>query len=164
MTKSTKNKKRKKSVNYKPFIIIIIVLIIIVAASVAIGYFLVTEKTASDPKQVEQAKQLNTNELESVKTPLEGTWVSNYDGAILSVNGLTYNLDLPSVDASVSTKGMLAVEQNLVTFVNSNGNEVCQNMEGHYQFTFNEQELSFKLIKDACESRKERMTMSWFKL
>jgi hypothetical protein len=164
MAKSTKNKRRKKWANYKPLIIISIVLIAIVAVSVVIGYFLTTEESLEDPKSIEQNEPKDTKALESVKTPLEGTWVSNYDGAILSVNGLTYNLDLPSVDASVSTKGTLAVEQNLVTFINSNGDEVCRNMEGHYQFIFNEDEVSFKLIKDSCNSRIERMTMSWFKL
>ena len=56
------------------------------------------------------------------------------------------------------------MEQNLVTFVNTSGKKVCIDIEGHYQFTFEEDELTFKLIKDNCPRRIELMSASWFKL
>lgn len=160
MGKTTRN---KKSSNYKPLIILFIVLIAIVVASIAIGYFLSKGESEAGPNTIEQKELLDNTALESIKTPLEGTWISNYDGAILTINGLTFNLDLPSVDQSITIKGILSVEQNLVTF-NSNSDKICKNMEGHYQYSFSADEVLFKLIKDNCNSRKERMTMSWFKL
>jgi len=164
MAGSTKSGKRKKRTNYKPMIIILIVLAAIVVVSIGIGYFLTKGETFSIPNEAEQTETLNTDELKSMKTPLEGTWVSNYDGAILGVNGLTFSLDMPSVDAPETVKGTIAVEQNLVTFINITGDEMCPNIEGHYKFRFEDDEITFNLIKDNCDIRKERMTMSWFKL
>lgn len=164
MAKATQNKKRKKTSNYKPLVIIIIVLAAIIGASMIISYFLTKEETHIFTEEQEQVDEFKIEDLESIKTPIEGTWVSNYDGAILTINGLTFSIDLPSVEQAVSVKGTMAVEQNLVTFNNTNGDETCRNTEGHYQFSFENDEISFKLIKDNCSSRKERMTASWFKL
>jgi uncharacterized protein YpmS len=164
MAGPTKSGKRKKRSNYKPLIIILIVLAAIVVVSIGIGYFLTKEEATTAPESVEQKEEPSTNELEAVKTPLEGTWVSNYDGAILGINGLTFSLDLPSVDAPETIKGTMAVEQNLVTFTNTSGDEMCPDMEGHYKFKIEDDEVFFTLIKDNCDIRKERMTMNWFKL
>jgi hypothetical protein len=164
MAGPTKSRKRKKRSNYKPLIIILIVLAAIVVVSIGIGYFLTKEEATTEPEPIEQKKEPNTNELEAVKTPLEGTWVSNYDGAILTINGLMFSLDVPSVDASVSVKGTLASEKTLITFINTSDNKICPDMEGHYKFRFEDDEVYFTLIKDTCDNRKERMTMSWFKL
>ena len=164
MAGPTRSRKRKKRTNYKPLIIILIVLAAIVVVSIGIGYFLSKEEANTDPEPVEQKEEPNTNELEALKTPLEGTWVSNYDGAILTINGLTFSLDVPSVDASVSVKGTLASEKNLITFTNISDDEMCPDIEGHYKFRFEDDEVFFTLIKDNCDNRKERMTMSWFNL
>jgi len=164
MAASTKSRKRKKRTNYKPLIIILIVLAAIVVVSIGIGYFLTRGETVPTTEETEQTETLNTDELKSMKTPLEGTWVSNYDGAILGINGLTFSLDMPSVDAPETVKGSITVEQNLVTFINITGDDICPKMEGHYKFSFEDDEITFNLIKDNCDIRKERMTMSWFKL
>ncbi|MCB2207936.1 MAG: hypothetical protein KQH67_06530 [Bacteroidetes bacterium] len=164
MAGSTKSRTRKKRTNYKPLIIILIVLAAIVVISIGIGYFLTRGETVPTNEDTEQTETLSTDELKSMKTPLEGTWVSNYDGAILGINGLTFSLDMPSVDAPETVKGTIAVEQNLVTFIIITGDDMCPNMEGHYKFSFEDDEITFNLIKDNCDIRKERMTMSWFKL
>lgn len=164
MAKSTRNKKRKKNNQYKSLIIIIIVLAAIIGASMIISHFLTKEEIHTFPAAEDQVEQKNIGELKKIKTPLEGTWVSNYDGAILTIIGLTFSIDIPSVDTSVALKGTLSVEKNLISFTNSNGEKNCLNVEGHYQFSFEADEVTFKLIKDQCNSRKERMTMSWFNL
>ena len=164
MTGSTKSGKRKRPTSYKPFLIVLLVFAAIVVASILIGYFLTKEEYVLTDKEVEQYEAGNTTELESIKTPIEGTWVSNYDGAILGINGLTFSLDLPSVDAPKTVKGTISIEQNLVTFINDPADETCTNIEGHYKFSFKEDKISFELIKDNCANRTERMTMSWFKL
>ena len=164
MAKSTKSKKRNKPGNYKTLIVLFIVLVAIAIASVIISYFITNDQSDKLSQETEQSDQLTDDEQKNIKTSLEGTWVSNYDGAILTISGLTFDLDLPSVDESLTVEGTIAVEKNLVTFMNTKGKEVCKDIEGHYQFTFEEDEISFKLIKDDCESRKERMTVSWFSL
>ena len=98
------------------------------------------------------------------KTPLEGSWVSMYDGAILTFTGLNFSLDMPSVDSPEKITGKIAIESTIVTFYNTGGKKICLDDEGHYQFTFENDELNFKVIKDQCASRKERMTANWFKL
>jgi hypothetical protein len=159
-TKTTRNFSK-----YKPLVIILAVLVAILLVSILFGYLL--SKNGYNTflnKENEQVELVNGTKPESIKTVIEGTWVSNYDGAILGINGLTFGLDLPSVDAPKTIKGILSVEQSLVTFTDTSGNSNCQDLEGHYKFRIEDDEISFELIKDPCESRKERMTMSWFRL
>lgn len=160
-----KSRKRRSYSKYRPLIIVLVVLVAIVLVSIFFGYLLTkNDYNTFLNKETEQADLLDTNELENIKTAIEGTWVSNYDGVILGVNGLTFSMDLPSVDNPKSIKGVLSVENNLVTFNETSENSRCQNIEGHYKFHIDGEEISFELIKDNCEIRKERMTMSWFKL
>ena len=164
MAKSNKSKKRNKPGNYKTLIVLFILLVAIAIASVIISYFITNDESDILSQETEQSDQPTGNEQNIIKTSLEGTWVSNYDGAILTITGLSFIIENPGVDDPTKTSGKLAVEQNLVTFVNTGTDEVCKGTEGHYQFTFDKDEVSFRLIKDNCESRKERMTANWFRL
>ena len=112
---------------------------------------MVLEKEVQKPKAIE-------------KTPLEGSWVSNYDGAILTFTGLDFVVELPSVDSPEKISGKIAIEKTIVTFYYTNGKKSCIDVEGHYQFSFDKDEIFFKVIKDQCASRKERMTATWFRL
>jgi len=159
------SRSRKKMQINKGLIIVIVVIVAIAAVSIFAGWYLSggnTEEINSAEK--EQSEHTDKNEQKGIKTSLEGTWVSNYDGAILTITGLSFTIENPRVDDPTKTSGKLAVEQNLVTFINTGGKDVCKSTEGHYQFTFEKDEVSFRLIKDKCESRKERMTVSWFRL
>ena len=77
---------------------------------------------------------------------------------------MSFTIENPGVDNPTKISGKLAVEQNLVTFINAGGKGVCKDIEGYYQFSFEKDEILFKLIKDRCESRKELITVSWFRL
>lgn len=164
MAESSKSKKRNKPGNYKTLIVLFIVLVAIAIASVIISYFITNDESNIASQETEQSDQLTIDQQENIQTSLEGNWVSNYDGAILTITGLSFIIENPGVDDPTKAAGKLTVEQNLVTFVNTGGEEVCKGIEGHYQFTFEKDEVSFKLIKDNCGSRKERMTVSWFRL
>jgi len=164
MTKTAKTKKRNKRGNHKTLIILLIVFATIAVASMVISYFITDDNPSIFSQKTEQSDESKVEELQNIKTLVEGTWVSNYDGAILTITGLSFTIENPGVDNRTKTSGNLAIEQNLVTFINSGGELVCKDIEGHYQFTFEKDEVSFKLIKDNCESRIERMTASWFRL
>jgi len=140
------------------FFAIVIVLAII---SIVIAYFYMGEENTGSEQVQEQ--QTNTEVLNPIPPELVGIWVSNYDGRMLTISGLKLTLEAPSVDDAEKINGQITIEANIVTFTYASGS--CENMEGHYLYSINNNgELFFKLIKDKCKSREERMTMSWFKL
>jgi len=167
----TKNRaKKKKKTKWNPWLILVLVIILIALISMGISYFMTNEKDFKlpellSPKEAVENTEIPKTEPKKVeKTPLEGSWVSYYDGAILTFTGLDFVLELPSVDSPEKIKGRIALESTIVTFYYTSGNKSCLNIEGHYQYSFEGEELSFKVIKDLCERRKERMTANWFKL
>jgi len=168
-TNKSKPKKKRKT-KFSPWLILVFVLIIIAALAMGIGYYLTNSKnpavhdwaTTEEAKAEPKLKETTSKIIE--KTPLEGSWVSYYDGAILTFTGLNFTLDLPSVDSPEKITGKVAIENTIVTFYYTSGKKSCIDVEGHYQFSFDNEELTFKVIKDLCNSRKERMTANWFRL
>ena len=155
--------KKSKQQNKNGLITIIVVIVVLAAVSIIAGWYFSdknSEKNTTPDK--EQTVQTETKKPDAIKTPIEGTWVSNYDGAMLSITGLSFSLDLASVDKSVTIKGTILVKDDLVTFINKNG--ICKDIQGQYRFSLKNNELTFKLVSDECTSRKERMTASWFRL
>ena len=121
--------------------------------------FLVKPDNSSESVEVAKA------EAKKPVSVIDGTWVSNYDGAMLTISGSSFTMELPGVDESGKIKGNVAYEENIVTFVYESGSSTCKGTEGHYLYSIDKNgELFFKLIKDVCESRKERMTATWFRL
>lgn len=152
MAKGRKKAQKGGQNNLLIFFAIIIVLAIV---STIVAYYYQDE---NKDEQTEISQQ-DTNE----NTVLEGTWVSNYDGKMLTVSGLNITIESPSVDGTGKIEGNISFENNIVTFVNTSGS--CKDMEGHYLYSIDDAgELYFKLIKDGCESRIEQMTMTWFKI
>ena len=165
-----KRKRKRKSKGNNATVVMISVLIILAIVSIVIAYFVLYSEETKDETtktpatdQVEQKEKIK-QEAKTSKTALEGTWVSNYDGAMLTIEGLGFTLDQPSVDGSGQIKGTLAVEKAIVTFKNINGIDKCIGKEGRYIFSFENDELNLKLINDPCKSRTEKMTAGWFKL
>ena len=131
----------------------IIIILAIISTIIAFYYQDEFNETVVDEQQ----------QTATITTELEGTWVSNYDGKMLSINGMNITLESPSVDETSKITGQISVEDNIITFVYTTG--LCENMEGHYLYSINKDgEVFFKLIKDSCENRIEHMTMTWFKL
>jgi len=165
---SAKSRKKRKTRSNSLWIFVSIIIAIAII-SMLLSYFWVEQekpdvlllpKTEQDRKIVEPTKK----QLEFA-TPLEGTWVSNYDGVMLTISGLSFTLESSGVDGTQKIKGDLSIEENIVTFVYTSGSEVCKGPEGHYLYSIDGNgELFFKLIKDICDGRKERMTASWFRL
>ena len=150
----------KKS-NRKNLIILVFIILGIAVISIVAGWYLSdrnTDKPISEKNR--QTNQTTSEKPADIKTPIEGTWASKYDGAMLSITGLSFSLDLASVDKSVTIKGTILVKDDLVTFINKNG--ICKDVQGQYKFSLKNGELSFKPVSDECSSRKERMTAGWF--
>lgn len=153
-----KKRSRKAAGKNNNLLIFFAIVLILAIISVVAAYYLSGEDSNSI-----HAKINETEEASKEVTPLEGTWVSNYDGTMLTIEGRDITFESPSVDESSKVTGVIAVEENIVTFNDKIGS--CKNIEGHYLYSIDAKgELFFKLIKDSCPKRLETMTVSWFKL
>ena len=164
-------KKKGKRKTQKPKLnqvwIFVSIIIVIAIVSMTISYFYVNEEKPDVlllPTQEEQTESMpETNQ--AIPATLQGTWVSNYDGAMLTITGEQFSLEISGVDLGQIILGNLAIEGNIITFVYDSGTDMCIGPEGHYLYSFDEDdEIFFKLIKDICEGRKERMSATWFKI
>lgn len=156
----SKRRSRKPAGKNNNFLVFLAIIIVLAIISMVAAYFINGDEsrptTTSDDIQV-------IKKTDNRITPIEGTWVSNYDGTMLTIEGLTVVFESPSVDESSKISSNISVEENIVTFIDESG--ACKNIEGHYLYSLDENgELFFKLIKDKCPKRQELMTMSWFKI
>lgn len=170
-----KRRSRKKTKSENSFITLVIIIVLLAIVSVVTAYFILGDDEKQIPDLIEnEAGTQNKSDVEThnndaineskTKTDIDGTWVSNYDGAMLTITGNTFSLEMPSVDASSKVNGSLAVEKTIVSFTNTSGNKACIGKEGHYNYSFIDGELMLNKIKDPCDRRSERMTETWFRL
>lgn len=167
---AAKKRKRKSTQPKNNMLWVFIAIIIVIAIiSMVISYFWV----GGEKPDVFLLPSDNNTEVvikdkpaeKAIASPIDGTWVSMYDGAMLTISGQSFTLEIPGVDESGKTKGTFSIEGNICTFVYQTGTEACKGNEGHYLYSLTDSgELYFKLIKDICASRKERMTANWFSL
>lgn len=149
-------RRRSKKVWNNNLLIFLALIIVLALISMVMAYFM-TDHTENNEKIKTPGNK------SQVIVPIEGTWVSNYNGTMLTIKGQQITLELPSVDKPGIIKGKIAIGKNSVTFIYENG--PCKSVEGHYQYSLNEKgELFFKLIGDNCPARREMMSASWFKL
>lgn len=170
-----RRKSRKKNINNNSLVTLIIIIVLLGIISVVTAYFMLDEDQKDIPQLIENVIGSSDTNIETpietqpieekvITSPIDGTWVSNYDGAMLTISNGSFSIEMPSVDASSKVKGSLAVENTIVTFINATGNKSCIGKEGHYNYSFKDGELMLNMIKDQCENRSERMNETWFKL
>ena len=95
----------------------------------------------------------------------ETTWVSNMDGAMLTINpNGTFTIDYPSVESTASTQGTYKIEGNKIIFLYKPDSDVCGGIEGTYRINLKDNALEFSLISDKCKSRKKHFKEGWFRL
>lgn len=161
-------KKRPVKAKKNPLMMFMVFVILLAILSVGIAYFVLNyteEEQSVSSETTEVSHQEEEDPIITIEPMYTGTWVSNYDGAMLTLDRFSFTLEMPSVDNQVEIKGELAVVKNVLTFVYTSGSATCRGEEGHYQFALEDNgDIFFNLIKDNCKSRKERMTMSWFRL
>lgn len=168
--RSTSRKSKKKP---NSFVVFLVVVIILALLSFAISYFMLNRETeiTSLAAETESQTQGNQEVVDAVQeedlkemTHLQGTWVSNYDGTMLTIQGSSCTFESPAVDSPEKVKGSLQVNKSIVTFVFT-GNNVCGSSEGHYEYQKEAGgEVFFRKIKDPCQSRSSMMSASWFRL
>jgi hypothetical protein len=162
--------KRKNTKKNNSFTIFLVIIIILAILSFLISYFVIeteSEAVGIDTKTVEVKK----DEINLSKQPLpivhllEGTWASYNDGAMLTIKGNKFTIELPSVESSVVATGDILIKDSTITFVYSNKNSACSNSPGVYKFIFEtDEEFTLKKVVDDCESRSNQLIATWFKV
>jgi flagellar basal body-associated protein FliL len=161
-------RKRKSEVRKNPLMLLILIVALLGILSVVMAYFILNgdeEKQATPAETTTETQQDEEEPVMAVEPAYTGTWVSNYDGAILTLNRTSFTLEMPSVDKKTPVKGELTVAKDVLTFVYTSGSESCRGVAGQYRFKLEDSgDIFFKLINDSCQSRKSRMEVSWFRL
>jgi hypothetical protein len=171
-----RNIKRKSNKKPNSFLIFIVVVIVLALVSFGISYLVLdkdkeTGKTAADVEESivvipndKQGDHASDKETLVGMAQLAGTWVSNYDGTMLTIQGSTCVLESPAVDSPEKVSGTIMVNKSIVTFVFT-GKHSCGSTEGHYEYQMEgDGGVFFRKIKDDCKMRSELMSASWFRL
>ncbi|PKP30974.1 MAG: hypothetical protein CVT99_10790 [Bacteroidetes bacterium HGW-Bacteroidetes-16] len=164
---------RKSKNTPNSFLIFMVVVVILALISFAISYFVLDQDKEIQKKVAELEEPIKTNPIEgevsdqeglNTMAQLSGTWVSNYDGTMLSIQGNTCVFESPAVDSPEKVTGTIQVNKSIITFVFT-GQHSCGSTEGHYEYQKEgEAGIFFMKIKDNCSSRSELMSASWFRL
>ena len=161
-------KKRNTKAQKSPLMLFLLIVILLAILSVVVAYFILQDDDRKEVIPVQTTTETQAEEEEptiAVEPMYTGTWVSNYDGTILTLSRSSFTLEMPSVDQKTAIEGELSVMKNVLTFVYTSGAEICRGEEGHYQYMLEDNgDIFFKLIKDNCKTRSDRMEVSWFRL
>lgn len=168
---STRKRNPGKNKNSGDLLSILLVVIVLAVIAAITAYYLTKKPVHSKKSQTEQPHNQKTNGNKNTKSPakentvtttvLEGTWVSQNDGALMEFHENNFSLDLPSVDSHSYKKGIFSIEGNQVTFSYSNINNACGKQKGIYTFKLSDGSLHLKAKKDACKFRKQKLVATW---
>ena len=177
-----KKKRARKSPSQKggnkSFAVIFIVVIITALLAFAITYIVmntedmseVTEQatTSGERKKVnpknEETKKISNEGPTIEKANINGTWVSENDGAMLTIKGRDYTIELPNVDGTIVGSGTIVALKHQVTFVNTSEDSDCTVSPGVYKYELGDNTITFQKVDDKCKSRVNRLTSTWFKI
>lgn len=170
MAKKTTGRKKKTSENSMGKIVIIVAVLAIL--SVVIAWFLMNKDEQDNllPDVFKTDNNLNENknqptETKLIKTLLDGTWVSNYDGSMLTIENGKFTIETPAVDAGNKYHGFISVENTVVSFIWDTDSKLCPANEAHYSFSFENDELKLSKVKENCKTAEKKLTSStWFRL
>lgn len=134
-----------------------------------------SEETSSTSK--EEAPKASSNKSEAVnetnktdetidikktfkeENKLSGCWLSNEQGASLTMDDYGYRIDFFGVDASKPITGNYSIENNLIIFT-SDGSD-CNGVDGSYRITFYKKNISLICKDDECSSRRNILEADW---
>lgn len=119
-----------------------------------------TPKTEqSEPAKKEQTEVIDLKKEFKENQTLSGCWLSNMQGASLTIDEYGYRIDFFGVDASKPMTGTYVIEGNLIIFKSSD--DVCKNEEGSYRITFNKKDFSLNCKNDDCKKRRNILESDW---
>ncbi len=159
--KSRKPKKKKNN----SFLVFFIVIIILAIVSFAITYFVNNsefEVVSSKPVIEEKVPKKEIGKNVNI---LQGTWASYNNGAMLTIDGQKFSIELPNVDATVIASGTVIIKDNVITFVDTSDSSKCKIKSGNYNFSISaNDEVTFTKIEDSCNARVDEIVATWFKV
>jgi uncharacterized protein YxeA len=154
-------RKNSKTDNRLWFIVTFLIILIV---SVLLGFYFSNNKERVSKDNSELKTPEKPIKTEKSTTLLNGTWVSEYDGAIMEIKGHSFTLEMPSVSNGTIIKGTIQINGKEVSLTYVSGSETCKQKQGKYAFEIKNNKLVFKLINDECKSRADRMSAAWFRL
>ncbi len=117
-----------------------------------------SKKETVKKEKVEPKKEEPKKESQRL-TNLSGCWLSNEQGAFITLDQYGYRIDFSNVDASKPLTGNYYIENNLIVFT-TDGNE-CKGTEGTYRITFYKKNFSLICKDDDCTSRRNILEADW---
>lgn len=167
---STKRKKRGAQKSGTSIMIPLIIILLAIIAAIAVYFLSEKAKTVQKPQveQIQNQKPIKTTKPENpakavpgTRTFLEGTWVSQSDGAMLQFHNHTFSIDIPSVDSQNYKKGTFSIKGKQITFSYTTGKTLCDKEEGIYTYRLSKGILHLKVNKDNCKSRRGTLVADW---
>lgn len=123
------------------------------------------EPVQTTEQEITQEKPVKQDVMEDITSSLQGTWASYNDGAMLTITGRDYTIELPNVEGTIVEKGKVAITKNKITFVDTDEESACSVKPGVYNYTIKDKdEVSFEKINDNCQSRSLRLQATWFRV
>ena len=163
MAKRKSSKRSKKKNN--SFLIFFIVVIIIAIISFAITYVVNQSDSGMINEGLKVEEKVAQKEISKSTGPLDGTWASYNNGAMLTIIGRNFTIELPNVDATVIASGTVVIKDNVITFIDTSDFSQCKIKSGNYNFSIGgKDEVTFTKIEDSCDSRAVEIEATWFKV
>jgi hypothetical protein len=116
------------------------------------------EVKAEEKKESKLPETEPKKEFKELKT-LNGCWLSNEQGASLTMDDYGYRIDFFGVDASKPITGNYSIEKNLIIFTSDNSD--CNGLDGTYRITFYKKDFSLIAKDDKCSSRRNILEADW---
>lgn len=167
-TRKRKSGSRKNSGSLLTILLVIVLLAIIAAVAAYYltkkpvpGKKLPTEQVTNQKENKNKQPENSASGKSETKTFLEGTWVSQNDGAMLEFHYNTFSIDLPSVDSQSYQKGTFSITGNEITFSYSNAKVPCGSEKGTYTYKLSNGSLQLKAQNDPCKIRKQKLVAVW---
>ncbi len=160
--KRNQKKKKKSSVNLS---ILLIIIILVGLLSYAVSYLFINKTSQEEVVVTHRNDKIKVHDSKGtaeIRSPIEGSWYSNYDGTMLTITGTSFKMEFAGVDESKIIKGTLLIKGTEVIFMNNSSSKTCVDKPGKYSWKVkNKDNLFFTKINDPCSSRVDRMTGGW---
>lgn len=155
-------KKKKSSVNFS---ILLVIIILVAILSYAISYLFINNTPQEDSVVIHRNEKPEASAIKGtteIKSPIEGSWYSTYDGTMLTITGTTFKMEFAGVDESKLIKGTLLIKKAEAILMNDSSSKTCVDKPGKYSWkVVDNNNLFFKKINDPCAYRVDRMTGGW---